>query len=164
MPFNSGTIANLFLGRAHDQGLSIDHMKLQKLVYIAHGWHLALTGNPLVIDRIEAWPYGPVLPELYREFKPYGARRIDGRSQAPPLEVAGTADEVANAVAIAQGVWDVYKVYSAVQLSAMTHQRGTPWDTVTKSAVGPSRGREIPDSVIREHYKILASRDDNASP
>ncbi|WP_366513810.1 type II toxin-antitoxin system antitoxin SocA domain-containing protein [Planktotalea sp.] len=44
-------------------------MKLQKLVYIAYGWHLALSGKKLFTEEIEAWKHGPVVPSLYHEFK-----------------------------------------------------------------------------------------------
>jgi uncharacterized phage-associated protein len=156
MPFDSATIANLFLDHADRQGLPIDHMKVQKLVYIAHGWHLAFTDRALIRDRVEAWPYGPVIPKLYQAFKSFGARRIEGRADAPGLEAIGSQDDVSNALTVVGGVWDVYKVYSAVQLSAMTHQPGTPWATVTQGQ--QVRGREIPNAVIRDHYKLLATQ------
>ena len=46
-------------------------MKMQKLVYLAHGWHLAIHDRPLISENFEAWPYGPVEEDLYHIFKPY---------------------------------------------------------------------------------------------
>lgn len=40
-------------------------MKLQKLVYYAHAWHLVWDGEPMLDARIEAWANGPVVPELH---------------------------------------------------------------------------------------------------
>jgi len=41
-------------------------MKLQKLVYYCQAWHIAWTDNVLFSTRIEAWPDGPVSPELFK--------------------------------------------------------------------------------------------------
>lgn len=40
-------------------------MKLQRLLYFSHAWHLAWDGRPLFPDRIEAWANGPIIPALY---------------------------------------------------------------------------------------------------
>src|SRR5215510_7158653 len=75
-PYDSKAAANWFL----DLGQPLTPMKLQKLVYFAHGWSLALTGVPLIKDAVEAWRYGPVIPALYHEFKHNGARPITDRA------------------------------------------------------------------------------------
>ena len=61
-------IANYFL----DKSIDLTPMKIIKLVYIAHGWHLAITDKPLIEDYVQAWEFGPVIPDLYHEFKKYG--------------------------------------------------------------------------------------------
>ena len=43
---------------------AISTMKLQKLLYFAQGWSLAITNEPLFEDDFEAWSSGPVLPAL----------------------------------------------------------------------------------------------------
>jgi|SRR6516225_8231636 hypothetical protein len=40
--------------------------KLQKLVYYSQAWSLVWDLRPLFAERIEAWPNGPVCPDLYR--------------------------------------------------------------------------------------------------
>ena len=70
MTYDVRAVANFFLDQAQEEGQKLDHMKLQKLAYIAHGWHLAITGEPLFHERVEAWPYGPVIPDLYHELMP----------------------------------------------------------------------------------------------
>ena len=55
-------VANELIRVAHENGKSISNMKLQKLLYLAQGIHLALeNGAPLFEDTIEAWKYGPVV-------------------------------------------------------------------------------------------------------
>ena len=40
-------------------------LKLQKLVYFAQAWSLSLDRTPLFDEKIEAWPNGPVIKDLY---------------------------------------------------------------------------------------------------
>ena len=77
MSYSAKAIANYFLGLADAEKKPISHLKIQKLVYIAHGWYLAIKGEPLVGDEYaEAWQYGPVFPSLYHEFKIHGSGHI----------------------------------------------------------------------------------------
>ncbi len=59
-------IANLLLDLADEVGIPIGHVKLQKLIYFAHGVYLLEIGEPLVSGNFEAWQYGPVHPAVYR--------------------------------------------------------------------------------------------------
>ena len=69
--------AKYFLAQAsEDAGDLISNLKLQKLVYYAQGFHLALYDEPLFPEAIEAWTHGPVVPDLYRHYKKYGAGAI----------------------------------------------------------------------------------------
>jgi uncharacterized phage-associated protein len=72
MTYSPLAIANYFIELAKKKDKFITPMKLQKLVYFAHGWCLALSDEPLIDEKIEAWKYGPVVTSLYHEFKRYG--------------------------------------------------------------------------------------------
>jgi len=76
MPKAVEAIANWFLDRSKSDGKPVDPMKLQKLIYFAHGWHLGLIRHPLVDELFEAWEYGPVVPSIYHEFKMFGSRAL----------------------------------------------------------------------------------------
>lgn len=51
----------LFLARNREAGDTISNLKIQKMLYYAQGYSLALFNKPLFDDRIEAWKHGPVV-------------------------------------------------------------------------------------------------------
>lgn len=62
----------------------IQAIKLQKLCYLAQGWHLTWLGDPLFDDEIRAWRYGPVIYSLYQNHA--GARYLDEWNHGDPDE------------------------------------------------------------------------------
>ena len=75
MTYSTQDIANYFLQKG-EKDPTMTPMKLIKLVYIAHGWNLGLTGKPLVSEDAEAWKYGPVFPSLYNKYRGFKDGKI----------------------------------------------------------------------------------------
>lgn len=161
----SVAIANEFLRRAGKAGLT--QMQIQKLVYFAHGWNLALSNEPLTTDSPQAWNYGPVYADLYDHTKYFGRGQIDRlitpdddeavrfftntKSNAKPYK----ADLSLREKEIIDRVWNRYGSQSGAKLSSLTHQAGTPWELTYKSGTGKSD--TIPNDLIKAHYDELAS-------
>src|SRR6266567_4998834 len=148
MAYDPKSIANVFLALAEAEGKRLTPLQLMKLVYIAHGWYLALTNKPLISERAEAWQYGPVIPSLYREFKGFGNSSITRRAgelsfeTLPPLPPDG---EDGGLHRFLQKIWTIYGKYTGAQLSTLTHQEGTPWHEVWYHGGGQERrGTDIP--------------------
>ncbi len=148
MPYAAQTIAEWFLIRAASEGESLTQMKLQKLVYFAHGWHLGIYAEPLISDPIEAWRWGPVIKTLYRKYADCGSRGLPS-----PAGMRGVIN--AQTDALLNRIWSVYKSRSASELSAMTHKAGTPWQK-TYQDVRPLR--IISNNLIEQHYKRLVAK------
>lgn len=55
-----------------DAGDTMSNLYLQKLVYLAQGFHLAEYGKPLFNEPIEAREFDPVVPILFDYYKKYG--------------------------------------------------------------------------------------------
>jgi uncharacterized phage-associated protein len=171
MPHSAKSVANFFLARAREEEIAIFPMKLQKLVYYAHGWHLAFKKTPLINEQVECWQYGPVIPSLFREFKEFGSSEITRKarifkaadSEHPSPDggffrlvspVVPKSDE--DAYEIMNAVWEAYKDYSAARLSNMTHRAGEPWKIVFDRYEGsPPRGTDIPMETIRECFEEM---------
>ena len=141
-------LANKFIDLAQSDGVPLTNMQLQKLVYIAHGWALALLGGGgLIYDPIEAWQWGPVIPSLYHNFSKYGAGEVDA-----PIPFVDEAKLSATEKALLDSVWRSYGRMSGFKLSTITHQENTPWSRTMKDSGLRSA---IPDSYIRQHYRRL---------
>lgn len=56
---------------------AVTNLKLQKLLYYAQGFHLAVYGEPLFEEEIQAWAHGPVIPSVYNRLKRYGYFSLD---------------------------------------------------------------------------------------
>ena len=127
------------------QDVSTTPMHVIKLVYLCHGWMLGVCGRALITESAEAWRYGPVVPAVYHAYKSFGGDSIDAVPTDRSEEFDAEQKELMNAVLGA------YEDYTAWDLSAITHQPGTPWHTVYRD--GQGEGAIIPNNLIRKHYK-----------
>jgi len=146
MAYDAKVVANYFLNLAKRDSVQIFPLKMQKLVYLAHGWSLALRGEPLIKDKIEAWKYGPVVPKLYHEFKKYGASAIKEPASAPTNEIDPDSKKLIEAV------WNRYKALTGIQLSALTHEPGYAWDSAIKTA-NPFFTPVITNTLIADEFE-----------
>ncbi len=149
MPYSAKAIANYFLDRANAVGWEITPMKMQKLVYIAHGWNLAIHGEPLFGETVEAWRYGPVIPSLYQAFKKYGASVIVDHADGV---VRPVLDADASTKELLDKIMDVYGKMSALNLMQLTHTKGSPWRGVREEGDVSFYGEVIHNEVIRKHF------------
>lgn len=155
MTYSAATIANYFLDKASREGRALTPMQLIKLVYIAHGWYLGYFKRPLIDETVQAWKYGPVIKSLYDRVRKFGSGAVQG-----PLPTGGMPWAPRDAAVDAQtaplldSVWEGYARFSGVQLSAMTHQDGTPWHEAWVGQGGHARYfAEIDDELIQRHYE-----------
>ena len=160
MAYTPQQIANYFLDRAADEARPMDQLKLMKLVYIAYGWVLALTGERLFEEPIQAWKHGPVIRSIYDEFKRFRASFITGRATDYDYE---TGEQVVPSIPpedeqtrmILGKVWDAYRSFSGWTLRNKTHEAQTPW---TETYYGSGENSVIPDDAIREHFCQIIRR------
>jgi uncharacterized phage-associated protein len=162
---NALAVANWFLARAEAEGKTLDPMKLQKLIYFAHGWSLAITDVPLIQEHPEAWNYGPVIPSVYHKFKSFGRNRITGRATKLVFPKTGPFADLANvtvvspqieddpdAEALLNRVWEVYGPLTGVQLSNMTHAADGAWHRAYYDLAKGRLGVDISDDLIKTEF------------
>lgn len=114
-------VANYFLAQTDDEaGDTISNLKLQKLVYYAQGFHLALKGIPLFNEPLQAWNHGPVSPALYQAYKAYGSSSLPIPEEFDDTRLTPEEKEVLD------DVYAVYGQFSAWKLRDLTHDEA-PW-------------------------------------
>jgi uncharacterized phage-associated protein len=173
MQYSAKAVANYFLELAEAEGKTLSPMKVQKLVYFAQGWCLAITGRSLIDEQVEAWSYGPVIPSLYHAFKRYGygaitepAERIwvddddwlNFHRTTPTLPDEESDPDVEFVKQLLKKVWDVYGKYSAIQLSNLTHEEGSPWYQLNREYDRQiPKGTDIPRKMMRDFFRKQAA-------
>ena len=156
--YSALVIASQFVNRAIENGKPITQMKLQKMLYIAQGLHLASTGKPIINEIIQAWKYGPVIPQIYEYYKMWGNLPIT----KPTIIGAFSESNISigldvlcdSAETIIDATWDITKDIDAVKLSNWTHEANSPW---FKSFHGAGCVDictvPIPHSLIADYFK-----------
>lgn len=150
--YDSLTVACFIVASANERKLSINMTKLQKLLYIAYGTYLAVTGTRLTNEHPQAWPYGPVFPTTRNRLlkKDLSSIRMDEEC----LEKINQDTEMRSLVNI---VLSSFGNKSASTLSEWSHQSGSPWDrTVNKK--GFNWGDRISDEYIQEYFNSIIVR------
>lgn len=119
----------------------MSNLKLQKVLYFVQGYYLQMTGNPFFGDEIEAWRYGPVVPNVYEQFQTFGSSFI------PYIHEYSVIDETAwnetilffsfddfspNDLNFLKAVVKKLNKYSASDLVTITHKQD-PWRLAVNS-------------------------------
>lgn len=86
---------------------------------MTQAWSNALFKSPLIDTDFEAWPHGPVCPQLYGEYKGYGWTNI-------PRKDDNSSSFSKSVLSLLESVWLTYGDKEADELEALTHQE-LPW-------------------------------------
>lgn len=142
--FSLAEVVNWMLLKSKERSVDLDPLKLQKLIYFAQGRCLRETKRPLVDEYAEAWPYGPVFPSAYHEYKKYGRNAIpygeltkmtrfnmESGRVVPSRPIVEQAKNGSNqqAIAILEASWKKYAPQDGLTLSQKSHARDpdNPW-------------------------------------
>lgn len=147
MAYSAAAVANAFIDIAAEKGFRLTNLKLQKLVYFAHGWYLAFTGTPLINESVQSWKYGPVISELYSDLRHYGSDFVTKK-----ISVNETIPETGNEYNFLKDIFDKYGMFSPAELIALTHEENSPW---AQFGAGQSSYMEIPNANIQAYFTKL---------
>jgi uncharacterized phage-associated protein len=122
--------------------LQMDNLKLQKLLYYSQAVHLVLHDrNPLFMEDIEAWDYGPVVPQVYHNYKKYGLDTIQSKVKHPTL----SQEEL-------RPVNYVIETFGKMSGRALINQTHSEWPW--RNAYSPVRpSKIIPIDSMYEYFK-----------
>lgn len=147
MAYDVRSVANELLRIAKHRGIALTNMQVQKLVYIAHGYSLAILHRGLFRQPVEAWRWGPVIQDLYHSLRRYGSGIVTDTIPILNMDSLTETDRK-----LIEKVLDAYGRFSGPQLSTMTHKEGTPWYEVYRPNIS---GLTISNPAIERHYTGL---------
>lgn len=74
--YSANNIVNYILRYYNGKGIWISNLKLQKILYFLQAQFLVSRGAPLFSDPICAWDFGPVVENVYHNYKVFGSAHI----------------------------------------------------------------------------------------
>ena len=119
-------VANFFVDLANsDPDDCMTNLRVNKLLYFAQAWSVVRRNKPLFEEDMQAWKYGPVVPEVYTAFSACGRERIASVSGDYSLN-SFSSDELDLLIDVARQ----YGNYTSSTLVDFTHEKNGPWDKV----------------------------------
>lgn len=128
---------------------TLSNLEMQKLLYLAHMFHLGRTGDPLVHGNFEAWDYGPVHPSLYHFAKVYGADPVQNIFYQVPDLPEGSEREIID---------EAYEHLGKVgpgRLVRATHRSNGAWE---KNYDPNIKNQIIPNEDILREFRGINAR------
>lgn len=146
---SAGEVARYFLAvQDEEAGELISNLKLQKLLYYAQGFHLALFDRVLFDERVKAWKNGPVVPQVWHDYKDRGWNAI------PPPKAFNRDNYTPEMREFLDEIYEVYGQYSATMLRDMAHET-PPWREAWTRVEQGNADDEIKPAAMREYFVTL---------
>lgn len=156
-------IASYIINKSIDMDSPVSNLKLQKLLYYIQAAFLVKKDEPAFIESISAWKYGPVVENVYYQFRSYVNNEIKDKilqknkgflgeqeKDYDPTDIIMKEDQN-----LIDSILKSYKNVSGTDLIGKTHNED-PWKTIkNKGQVGYSN---IENNEIKKYFKQNESR------
>ena len=127
--YSAMDFAKYIINLCTNLGNSISDLKLQKVLYYIQLAFILNLGEYAFQEDMEAWPYGPVVREVYDNYSCYGSTKIC-------LQYQDTDVFERDELNVIHGVLYNCMNKDAWDLVSMSHVQGGPWDLVYKNGLG----------------------------
>lgn len=135
-------IARYIIERCYTTNKTISNLRLQKILYFIQAEFLVAKKQPCFSDEIQAWDFGPVVPNVYYEYRMFGSANIPCIDKSQASHIISSKDK-----SILDNVIDECSKYSTSELVEITHNQ-TPWIKAYESG----RNTVIEPSSIKEYF------------
>ncbi len=146
-------VANFFINKALETDVPLDHVKLQKLLYVTYGWHLVQFGRRPFDESLKAWRYGPVVFSVFKEISGTEGNITKGKF----LEIDPIRDE--SVISFLNDIWGKYSRFTISDLvlaktSGIKPISLSPWERLRIKFVGGNVpvGTELPDEFMTDYF------------
>lgn len=157
--YSAVDIGRYIINYSNSKGYGISNLKLQKLLYFVQAYFLINSNGDeaCFFDRIEAWDFGPVVPNVYREFSENGSCNIPtitsylvfGPGGISGIRRVAYDDSMIDKKdkKLIEKIVDDLSAYSASTLVRITHMQ-EPW----KSTYNKGENNEITVEKLKEFF------------
>ena len=140
--YTANNVANYILRYYNSKDVWISNLKLQKILYFLQAQFMVSRGYPLFSDPIRAVDWGPMIENVYHNYKIFGSASIPViHEEKYPYDIDGK-----DMLLIAE-VLDYMEPYSATTLLSFIHNQ-PPW----KNAYYGHR-KYISNNELRDFFK-----------
>lgn len=127
--YSASDIAKYILYKCIVDKLPISNLQLQKILYYIQRYFLQNEKRALFKEEIEAWPFGPVVRDVYYQYCGYGALQITDIEQTN-IMLTDFEKKVIDSIV------DEKRRVTPWELVEDTHQQGYAWDMIYKDGLG----------------------------
>lgn len=152
-------VSRYVINYSNEKEYGISNLKLQKILYFIQAFFLISASKSCFKEKIEAWDFGPVVPEAYREYKQFGGGDIPSISYIIDFndeniwesDIVEYEDDIISKSDKQRimAVVDKFADYSATDLVSITHAQ-TPW----KSAYKKGQNNEITIESMKGFFNV----------
>lgn len=136
-------IARYVIERCSEINRTISNLKLQKILYFIQAEFLVTKNLPCFAEEIQAWDFGPVVPDVYYRYRMFGSANIPCIGKSRASRIVSPRDKE-----ILDDIIDECSRYSASALVEITHNQ-TPWI----EAYEPGWNNEITTESIKRYFE-----------
>lgn len=126
--YDSVYIAKAIRHSAKIQGMQVNMTQINKLLYILYGTVLVAKSQRITYEHPCAWPYGPVFPRVHKHIKL--------SDEICDTEYNKLKEENPYIVSTMDDIVKVFGKIPAGQLSAWSHEDGSPWELAVRRSKG----------------------------
>lgn len=136
--YNALDLAKYIVSKCIKEGHPISNLQLQKILYYIQKGFLE-KGDPAFLDEIEAWQFGPVVPNVYYYFCGFGAMPISSPCEEYTIEESDSD--------LIDGIVEGKRDLDPWTLVSETHKKNGAWDQIYQG--GRGNKRVIPIELIK---------------
>lgn len=140
MAYSAVELSKYIITKCARDNKPISNLQLQKILYFIQKEYLQKKGVPAFNDPIEAWRFGPVVPEAYYFFCGAGAMPITDIYD--DSDISSSDKELVNKVVEEKRVIDPWTLVD------QTHREGCAWDRVYQHGLG--NRKRIPQNWLKD--------------
>lgn len=135
--YSALNIAKYIIDKCTKERHPISNLQLQKILYYIQREFLQ-QGIKAFPEEIEAWQFGPVVPEVYRQYCGFGAL---------PIRVRYIISMEPDAAKIINPIVEKKRMLNPWDMVSDTHSSGKAWDLIYRGGLGDHQ--IIPQDLIR---------------